>query len=202
MASCPSRFGGATWRGLLGPRRSTTDDPPHVPVGLPLCCLLMRGGAQYMCGFAHSGRTAPSENGLSCRCAGGSTPGIRVDLCYHDNSVLSARSPSAMTHLSQFLLVAIWMVGAVVWGLPSESSTSPPETESYQWLIDTDRVRLGLDRSRVVLMIETSGPSDWRVSASVPAQLAPDRTGEPSAAHGSEAAPVLPSIIRLVGSLL
>jgi len=84
-----------------------------------------------------------------------------------------------MKRLVQILLVAIWLVGAAVGGLDAKPPEPASEETSMQLVIDTDHARLGVDRNRVVLAVETPWHSDWRVAAPMPKMFVPSRSEVP-----------------------
>jgi hypothetical protein len=84
-----------------------------------------------------------------------------------------------MKRLVQLLVAAIWLAGAVAGGLDVRLSTPAPEEQSMQLVIDADHARLGIDRNRVVLAVETPWHSDWRVAAPMPTPLVPNRPENP-----------------------
>jgi hypothetical protein len=102
-----------------------------------------------------------------------------------------------MKRLVQLLLVAAWIVGAVLGDLPQRSSASGAEDASMHLLVETERAQLGVEKSRVVLTVETPWHSQWRVTAPLPEILTPDPVTEPSSRSETAApSPVCPSLIR------
>jgi hypothetical protein len=101
-----------------------------------------------------------------------------------------------MKRLVQILVAAVWLVGAVAGGLDVRLSTPAPKEPSMQLVIDTDHARLGVDRNRVVLAVETPWHSDWRVAAPMPELLGPNR---PENSPRSQSEPdAHPSIVTFV----
>jgi hypothetical protein len=102
-----------------------------------------------------------------------------------------------MKRFVQILVAAIWLVGAVVGGFDVHPSAPISEEPSMRLVIDTDHARLGVDRSRVVLAVETPWQSRWCVAAPLPEILTPNRSTKTSS-RSETAAPssIFPSIIR------
>ena len=107
-----------------------------------------------------------------------------------------------MNRLAKLFLVVVWIAGTAVWGLPDEPPAPPLKEKSVRWLVDTDHARLGVNRSHVILVIESSGPSNWRVSAPLPQRSVPDRPGESATGQRPDVPLIVSFILRLVGSLL
>ena len=101
-----------------------------------------------------------------------------------------------MKRLVQILVVAIWLVGAAVGGLDAKPPEPDSEETSMQLVIDTDHARLGVDRNRVVLVVETPWHSDWRVAAPMPERVAPSSPEDPPRSQPKPDAQ--PSIVTFV----
>ncbi len=101
-----------------------------------------------------------------------------------------------MKRLVQTLVAAIWIVGAVAGGLDVRSSEPVPEEPSMQLVIDTDHARLGVDRTRVVLAVETPWHSEWRVAVPMPKMFVPSRSEEPPCSPSEPEAQ--PSVITFI----
>ena len=108
-----------------------------------------------------------------------------------------------MKRLVQILVAAIWLAGAVAGGLDVRPSTPAPEEPSMKLVIDTDHARLGVDRNRVVLAVETPWQSDWRVAAPMPELLVPIRPEDsPRSQSEPDAQPsIVTFVIRSLASL-
>lgn len=109
-----------------------------------------------------------------------------------------------MNRLLQFLFIAVWIAGAVLGRLPVQPPVSAPEDESLYLLVNTDHTRLGMDRTQIVLTVETPWRSEWRATAPMPKMLVPNRSEEsPSASQSEVPAPSLvPFVICSFASLL
>ena len=101
-----------------------------------------------------------------------------------------------MKRLVQILVAAIWLAGAVAGGLDVRPSTPAPEEQSMHLVIDADHARLGVDRNRVVLAVETPWHSDWRVAAQMPERVASNSPEDPPRSQSK--ADAQPSIVTFV----
>lgn len=81
-----------------------------------------------------------------------------------------------MTRAAQVLFFTVWIVGSLFGGLTVEQCASPSENEALRLLIDSEHARFGVSPRRIVLTVETNGPSAWRLAVPRPVALAPDRT--------------------------
>jgi Na+-transporting methylmalonyl-CoA/oxaloacetate decarboxylase gamma subunit len=108
-----------------------------------------------------------------------------------------------MKRFVQILVAAIWLVGAVVGGFDVHPSAPVPKEPSMKLVIDTDHARLGVDRDRVVLAVETPWHSDWRVAAPMPDPLVPNRPEDsPRSQSEPDAQPsIVAFVIRSLASL-
>lgn len=107
-----------------------------------------------------------------------------------------------MQRLVQLLVVAAWIAGAVVGGLPDQPTASAPTDESAHVLVDTEYAQLEVNRSRTTLTITTPWQSTWRATAPTPAMIAPNRSAERARAEAAAPPSVVSFLIRSLVSLL
>lgn len=108
-----------------------------------------------------------------------------------------------MKRLVQILVAAIWLAGAVAGGLDVRPSTPAPEEQSMHLVIDADHARLGVDRNRVVLAVETPWNSDWCIATPMPERLVPNHPENPPRSQSEpESQPsIVTFVIRSLASL-
>jgi hypothetical protein len=107
-----------------------------------------------------------------------------------------------MQRLVRILVVAAWIAGAVIGGLPDQPTASAPSNESAQVLVDTDYVQLEANRSHATLTITTPWQSTWRATAPTPAMIATDRSAKRAGSEAAAPPSVVPFVIRSLVPLL
>ncbi len=107
-----------------------------------------------------------------------------------------------MIRPAKVLVLAGWIVGAVLGGLTVQPSPNPSAHESWTLLIDTDYVDLGVTRTQAVLVVTTPWQSEWRAAAPLPSSRDRARSEEASAAPQSEALAPHPVVAFLIRSLV
>jgi len=99
------------------------------------------------------------------------------------------------------LVLAAWIVGAVLGGLTVQPSPIPSADESWTLLVDTDYMDLGVTRTQAILVVTTPWQSEWRAAAPLPSTRDQSRS-ENAAAPQSEALAPHPVVAFLIRSLV
>lgn len=97
-----------------------------------------------------------------------------------------------MKRLLQFLVVAAWIAGALVGGLPDRPTASVPADDPAQLLVNTAYAQLKVNRSHAILTITTPWQSTWRTTAPTPAMLTPNRPTNRSRSDAAAPPSVVP----------
>jgi hypothetical protein len=105
-----------------------------------------------------------------------------------------------MVHLTKVLVLAVWIVGAVLGGLTVQTALPPSADESLTLLVNTDYMDLGVTRTQAVLVVTTPWQSEWRAAAPLPDRR--DRSRSEKDAVLSEAPAAHPVVAFLIRSLV